>query len=303
MLAYLISTFAVLAAVPLSQQGNLVSLVLGIQLGFGGSAGHLLGDLCAVIYLGFFLFATVVFNYSFARLPFVSGLDRRLPLIVSNVNRFRVPWVALLIQTVIAGVIALGIFILAPLVVKQQASGDLATIIYDLIQASLAVIWCLSLIFLFVDVILILRRYPTRFTQRQLAPRWVFVSAAIVGSAASLVAILVTFTNPWTVLVSTSTWNIGIASLVVACLAIGAALYLQGERRLAHEQTDAELLRAVCAHQEEVSPQTSSSGREPGKTPGNGAFSLPRLRRGERFVGEPFVERTGKKEEQRRNTP
>ena len=88
---YLLATFGVLSAVPLPQQGNLDAVVVAIQLGIGGGAGQILADLAAVLYIGFFVWVTVVFNYSFARLPFTSGLDSRLPLVVSRVNRFQIP--------------------------------------------------------------------------------------------------------------------------------------------------------------------------------------------------------------------
>jgi amino acid transporter len=42
------------------------------------------------------------FNYSFGCLLFVSGLDRRLPTVMSKVNANKVPWVAVVIQTIIA---------------------------------------------------------------------------------------------------------------------------------------------------------------------------------------------------------
>ncbi|MFI7151772.1 hypothetical protein ACIBO2_43225 [Nonomuraea sp. NPDC050022] len=48
---------------------------------------------------------TVVYNYSFARLIFASGLDRRLPQVVSNVNAQPAPDVALWIQTLLASLV------------------------------------------------------------------------------------------------------------------------------------------------------------------------------------------------------
>ena len=43
------------------------------------------------ILIGFFLFSASVYNYSFGRLLFVSGLDRHLPTVISRVNANRVP--------------------------------------------------------------------------------------------------------------------------------------------------------------------------------------------------------------------
>jgi amino acid transporter len=70
-----------------------------------------LGTIVALILIWFFVSNTVVYNYSFARLLFVSGLERRLPSVVGRVNqRTRVPDVAVLVQSVLASIIVLALF-------------------------------------------------------------------------------------------------------------------------------------------------------------------------------------------------
>ncbi len=245
MLAYLLGTFGVMTAVPVTAQGNLSSVAQGIALGFGGSIGHALGVLATIIYISFFLFTTVVFNYSFARLLFVSGLDQQLPTIVSKVNRNKVPWVALLIQSLFASFIAILVFICAPYFLTAHAPGDLATMVYDIIQAVLVVIWCLSLVFLFVDVILIRRKFRDSFARARLAPDWVFFCCAVVGSLASLIGIGVTFTNPWTTLLSTPSWDGWVAVMAASSLAIGGMFYLVRQKRTTSKKSDEEVLAQV----------------------------------------------------------
>ena len=58
-------------------------------------------------FAAFFLFITVVYNYSFARLVFVSGLDQRLPAAMGRVNKNKVPSNAVWVQTVIASLFTL----------------------------------------------------------------------------------------------------------------------------------------------------------------------------------------------------
>src|ERR1700731_4131724 len=106
------------------------------------SLGAFVAGVVTLVMVAFFFFNTAVYNYSFARLLFVSGLDRRLPPVMSKVNANRVPWVAVLVQSVISGVLTAVVFILAPLVIKSLAPGDLSTIIYDILQAAVTVIWC-----------------------------------------------------------------------------------------------------------------------------------------------------------------
>ncbi len=244
MLAYLLGTFGVMTAVPLADQGNPAAVAEAIRLGIGGPVGAWLGTLATVIFIGFFVFTTAVFNYAFARLLFVSGLDQRLPAVLSRVNANRVPWVAVLVQSVLAGLVTAVIFIVAPFTLRMLAPADLSTVIYDVMQAALTVIWCVSMAVLFVNVVIIRRTYRAHFTRLQLAPNWVFTLCVVLGVLASLVGILVTFTNPWTQLLSRGQWNAGIGGLAVFALLIGAGLYWLG-RKPPTQQQDGQGMREV----------------------------------------------------------
>src|SRR6266849_1409636 len=89
MIAYLITTFAVMVAVPPRNQGSLAGIAEAVQMGFG-PAGTVLSAIVDVLLIGYFVFTGAVYNYSYARLLFVSGLDRRLPAIISKVSGKRV---------------------------------------------------------------------------------------------------------------------------------------------------------------------------------------------------------------------
>src|SRR5262249_27261331 len=89
MVAYLVTTFAVMVAVPTADQANLWAIVEAVQKGFG-PAGLVLAVLVDLVMIGWGLYAAIVYNYSFGRLLFVSGLDRRLPPVMSKVNAARV---------------------------------------------------------------------------------------------------------------------------------------------------------------------------------------------------------------------
>src|SRR6266536_320089 len=232
MAAYLIATWSVMVTVP--AVGEAVKL----------SLGTFWGDLVALILAGFFLFITVVYNYSFARLIFVSGLDRRLPPVMSHVNRARVPDVAVWVQTAIAGLFALVAFVVVPSVVSGNAV-DAETKIYDVLQAAVTVIWCLSIVVLFVDVLIILRRYRAQFEARRLAHPAVFWACSVIGGLGSLVGIIATLSGSWTPLISNSaghvtifgatisvgTWFWWIGGIALASLAIGSLLYVMGHRK------------------------------------------------------------------------
>ena len=129
--AYLIGTFGVMVAVPLKDQGSPSAIAEAVQLGFG-AAGTALGWLVNIIFIGFFIFNTAVYNYSFGRLLFVSGLDRRMPAVMSKVNANRVPWVAVLVQSIISAFFTALAFIIAPYALRTGLKpADLSTIVYE----------------------------------------------------------------------------------------------------------------------------------------------------------------------------
>lgn len=251
MLAYLITTFAVMTVGPLKNQGNPAGIPEAVHIGFG-SAGIVLSAIVDVLLIGFFIAVITVFNYSYARLLFVSGLDRRLPAIISKVSNKRVPWIAVLTQSIIGIAFTTIIFVLAPLSFKSvEPSTGLSTVVYSILNASVAVIWCVSMTFLFIDVIIIRRRYRDLFQRIRLAPGWVFYLCSIIGTIASIFGIIVIFTSPWTnsvyqkPLLTTRQWDIWIASIAAASLLVAVVGFYIGQRTLKSDLRDEEIIDVV----------------------------------------------------------
>jgi amino acid transporter len=242
--AYLIGTFGVMVAVPVKDQASPSAVAEAVQRGFGG-AGPFLGVLVDIILIGFFLFNTAVYNYSFGRLLFVSGLDRRLPTVISRVNANRVPWVAVLVQSVIAAFFTALAFIIVPYAIKTGFTPvNLSTDIYWILQAAVTVIWCVSMVILFVDVIIIRSKYRETFSRTQLAPDWVFYLCSVLGLIASAVGVFVIFTAPWTSTgdVSTQQWQALISGIALISLAVGVALFFVGHRGVRTDVSDEEVI-------------------------------------------------------------
>lgn len=247
MIAYLITTFAIMMAVPLKDQGSPAAIAEAVKFGFGW-AGTVLSAVVDVLLVGFFVFSGAVYNYSFGRLLFVSGLDRRLPAIISKVSRKRVPWVAVLTQTIIGISLTAIIFVLMPLVISKSA--QLSTIVYNVLMASVTIVWCVSMIILFIDVVIIRRRYRDLFQRMRLAPDWVFYLCSIIGTIASFFGIVVIFTSPWTNSVqqtplTTVQWDVWIACIVVASLLVAVAGYYIGQRTLKSDLQDEKIIEVV----------------------------------------------------------
>jgi amino acid transporter len=224
MIAYLSVTWALEVAGAPSQAGNIGVLILVPEKVLGLAFGWIVG----LIIIGFFVFITVVYNFAFARLLFVSGLDRRLPPAVSKLNANKAPYVAIIVQTVLASIFAIGVYLVYPYAVGGGNAADLANRAYLLFQAAVTVIWLLSMAFLFLDVLVIISKYSSAFEERKIAHPLVFWIASVVGIVATIWGAVVTFTSPWAAnLFSKGDWALGTAVIVVvSLLAVPVIWYL-----------------------------------------------------------------------------
>jgi glutamate:GABA antiporter len=226
MLAYLLDTWALLVAADPKQGGNLAALLIPVHATMGPIASGFVG----VLFIGFYLFNAVVYSYSFARLLFVSGLDRRLPTALSRVNRDRVPHVAIAVQAVLAAVLTLGTFMVYPYVAGGSAA-DLSSRVYLVFTGATTVIWCTSMVFLFVDVLYVIRKFRARFEAVRIAHPSVFWVCAIVGAVANFFAVWTVFTNPFsTQLFSKADWWHAVLAITVISLVMIPILYVLGKR-------------------------------------------------------------------------
>lgn len=244
--AYLLTTFGIMTAVSptgpggVDPQTNLWAMVDAVHNGFG-PAGLVLSVIVDLIMIGFGLYAALVYNYSFGRLLFVSGIDRRLPPVMSKVNAARVPWVAVLVQSIIVAIIAIVVYMIIPYTAAATTASrnNLATLMYYIIFASITVIWCISMIFQFIDVIVIRYKYHEAFTGSRLAPDWVFYLCSILGFFSSLVGLYATVSAPWVPsLISIGPWDIWIGAIVVVSLIAAAIIYFVGHARIRDDVTD-----------------------------------------------------------------
>jgi glutamate:GABA antiporter len=246
MVAYVLATWGVMVTVHGARNGVITNVAQAVAVGLGSVVGKITAAVLAL----FFLFITVVYNYSFARLIFVSGLDRRLPAAMSHVNSARVPDIAVWVQTVIAAVFTLIAFVLVP-TISTGRSVNSETRVYDVLQAAVTVIWCISIAVLFADILIILRRYRTQFQARRLAHPAVFWACSVIGGLGSIVGIIATLSGSWNsqlisndagtlkifgAVISYGTWFWWVGGITVASLAIAVFVYLLGRRATSESQ-------------------------------------------------------------------
>ncbi|MDX6563729.1 MAG: glutamate:GABA antiporter [Gaiellales bacterium] len=227
MAAYLIATFGNMVTVPLKGNNSTTGILTAIQTGFWGS--HTFAVIVALVIMWFFVSNTVVYNYSFSRLLFVSGLERRLPALFGKVNDRKVPVNAVYAQTAIASIFSIVTF--GP----WAQNGNFPAQVYLVFQAAVTVIWCLSMVLLFADVFLVRRAFPQRFEEVRVAATPVLYLCGIVGMAASVVGAIVTFKDPWNPAIFTvASWREWLA--IVGGVSVLMAIVIYAISEMVHKR-------------------------------------------------------------------
>ena len=218
LIAYLISTFGVAAVVPPANAGGSNSTLVALGIVFGMPASIVVG----IIFISFFVMTAVIFNLTFARILFVAALDHRLPSSLASVNRHGAPSFAAAAQTLIVIAIAVAIYFLGPLLYPGT---NFSLKVFFVIEAATTVIWCISMVILFLDLPILLHRFRELLTKNRdqlIAPRWVLYLCSIMGGIASVVGMWATLSSSWdSTLIPNDRWWIIIGTVVFVSLAIG----------------------------------------------------------------------------------
>jgi glutamate:GABA antiporter len=222
MVAYLWATLGTMLALPASKSvGATTDILRAVQVGFFGS--HAFAVVVALVLLWFFVANTIVYNYSFSRLLFVSGLEQRMPKELGTVSTTRkVPVHAIILQTVLSSIFVIAIF-------NPWVSGDNNQRTYWLFQAAVTVIWCVSMVLLFADIFLVKRAFPAKFEEVRTTHPYVLYASGILGILASAFGAYVTFRSPWTSLFSVSHWRIWLGTLCGVSIAAAIVIYAISE--------------------------------------------------------------------------
>jgi glutamate:GABA antiporter len=219
--AYLWATFSNMAVVPVGKNNATYGVVQTVQI----AINHTLGSWVAFILVLIFISDTIVYNYSFARLMFVSGLERRLPHQFGRVNRNKVPANAVLAQTVIASIATAIIYF--PI---QSATSNYATKVYLVLLAAVTVVWCTSMVLLFADVFFAKRSFPEKFKEVQRTPWRVLAVCGVVGVVADAVAVVLLFWAPWSPIFTKGGWDLAVGAITVVSIGVGLAIFFISER-------------------------------------------------------------------------
>jgi len=219
--AYLWATYSNMVVVPVGKNNATYGVIQTIQI----ALSHTLGSWVAFILVLIFVSDTVVYNYSFARLMFVSGLEHRLPHQLGRVNQNKVPANAVLAQTVIASIATAIIYF--PV---QSATSNYATKVYLVLLAAVTVVWCTSMVLLFADIFFVKRAFPEKFREVQRTPWGMLALCGVVGVIADAAAVVLLFWAPWAPVFTKGGWDLAVGAITVVSIAAGLLIYFISER-------------------------------------------------------------------------
>jgi amino acid transporter len=237
--------------------GNMVVIQAGGANGTTGGVetvglalGRWLGAAAGLVLAWVVLTVAVVYNFSFGRLLFVSGMERRLPHQFGKVNRNKVPANAITLQSVISTIFAVVVFF-----ILGGGESDPYRYFYAL-YAGVTIVWCISTALLFLDIFFAERASPQRFEEARRVPRWVLNLSGVVGFVANILAVLFIFVGSWYPKSDSNPtgweigdWNVWMVGITTVSVLSGIFIYLvsqQTRRRL----SDEELIALGAAEQE-----------------------------------------------------
>jgi amino acid transporter len=232
--------------------GNMIVIEAGGANGTTGGAetvglalGRWTGAAVSLVLAWVILTVAVVYNYSFGRLLFVSGLEKRLPHQLGKVNRNKVPANAITLQSAVASILAIVIFF-----IFGSGETDPYKYFYAL-YAGVTIVWCISTALLFLDIFFAKRAEPERFErERRIPVGWLYICGAV-GFVVNVLAVLFIFVGSWypTGFPTLAEWNWWMFGITAVSVVSGIVIYLvsQSTRR---GRSDEELIELGEAQRE-----------------------------------------------------
>jgi amino acid transporter len=218
--AYLTNTLAVLIVMGKNATANPFALVTTVDIVLGKGVG-LVTALCL---MSTFFATILIFNYLYARLLLVAGLDRRLPEFVARLNKHQVPANAILFQMTLSIIFTLLTFVMAPIIALFGSAADFSIQMYNIGQASAALVWTISTLFLFISLVGSYWRNPQAFRSQRIFPLPLIWFSAILGPISCLLTIIDTLLFSWTALIPNDQWWYLVGGLTVIFLIFSAII-------------------------------------------------------------------------------
>ena len=223
LVCYLVTTLAVLVV-----QGPMMlttavlpfELLTVVRLALGSVAG----DIAVICFGASCLAAVIFFTAASARTLMVLGIDGRLSVRLARLNSSRVPSHAVIVQALFLAGYTIVMFIVAPYVLLSGGNG--VTRLLELVSihtATMAVIWTIVTLFLFVSLLILLRRNLLKIRQQRLLPLPLLWGSALVGFAACVVIVGAVLYSSWIPqLIGNTIWLFSVGGLASVYIGIAA---------------------------------------------------------------------------------
>lgn len=181
-----------------------------------------IGNITGVCVIAFFIVFTALLNSIFGRLLLVAALDRRLPIGLGELDENRVPFNAIMFQTIVAALFAAIVFLL-PYLITFGNPVNLAKELFTLSLYAHSQVWAISSAFLFIDLLVLYMRDRQGFHMRRIFPMPVLWFCMLFAPVACVLAIVVTlFYSPIPQLIPNGQWGYLVGGLTVGWLVCAA---------------------------------------------------------------------------------
>lgn len=235
--SYLIVTFALLVVLgPRAAAIGPFSIISVIDQVFG----KFTGDIAVICVIVFFIILTALLNSIFARFLLVGAIDRRLPVNLGRLDENRVPLTAIIVQTTVAVLFAMVVFLLPYLI----SLGNPVNLTNELFTVSLyahGMLWILSSAFLFINIFVLYVRDRKAFHAQRIFPMPVLWACIIVAPLACVLAIIITLSySPIPQLIPTTVWGSIVGGLTVFWLFFAAIFSMLATSEAAWEDFSAD---------------------------------------------------------------
>ncbi len=183
------------------------------------------GSITAIILLFYFAMIPVALNICFARLLVTASADYRISMRFAQLNQHRVPVRALVVQIGVAIFFTLLIYFVVPLFGNAV---NLNSEAYNVIGASLLLVWAISFFFPFLDVAMLYLHNQKAFLAKLIVPPSIIFLCVFTGIFLCALTIITTLLNSFIPsLIPNGTWIWLIGAIALICLIIcGAAAML-----------------------------------------------------------------------------
>lgn len=225
---YLLFTFALLAVQGANAAASTVNPLLLVITTVDHVFGKVGGNVMALCLLFYFLLIPVALNVCFARLFLVSAIDGRVSIWFAKLNRHRVPVHALLAQVGIAAIFAAILYLLVPQVGLFGSPAIFTSEAYNVLGASLLLVWAISFMFPFLDVAALAVKHRTVFRHLAVIPLPLLWGSVVGGTLLCGATIIITLFNSFipTLIPDATWWYVvgGITLIWLTLCAIGSML-------------------------------------------------------------------------------